>query len=144
MDDLDLAYAAGFFDGEGSIIIRTHNRKSGNCRSPVYDLQVQVGNTDPRVVLWLHEHFAGHLYTGRPGGNKRNYLSWTVTGHQAVAFLIAIKPFVRMKREQIDIGLAFQKTKKTRGPNVITTEELTWREAQKLRIQALNKAEWVQ
>ena len=55
MHDVDKAYIAGLFDGEGSIEFtkRKVNKKSGtySCRK----ISMEITMTDRSVLLWVHE-----------------------------------------------------------------------------------------
>ena len=75
MDALDLAYAAGFFDGEGHIAIAYNSRakKHSGGRdyfNERYWLYVQISQIDPRPLQWLQKRFGGALREVRA---KRSY-----------------------------------------------------------------------
>jgi hypothetical protein len=139
LSEMELAYIAGFFDGEGSLTIHTNCRKSPRGLVPNHTLQVSLANTNPEIVRWLHSVFGGQYLTRhdrRPG--NRPVAQWIIRAAKALPFLEAIRPFVRMKTAQIDIAIAFQKTKK-RGNTRVAPEVLEWREAQRHSISNLNK-----
>src|SRR5437763_682904 len=50
----ELFYVAGLFDGEGSICIGVSKRRG---RSRAHWLQVQITNTNRRLIEWLHGRF---------------------------------------------------------------------------------------
>ena len=95
----ELAWAAGFFDGEGSIQLR----KTG--------LQLYVGQTDPRPL----ERFAAAVGVGKVNGPYGPYArngtpntwkpmyAWQVGGRKAEAVFALLQPFLsEPKREQYD------------------------------------------
>ena len=137
--DLELAYFAGFFDGEGSMSI--NNRIGGSPRgvSPNHSLQVSIGNTDPAVLRTIHSYFGGSLTlrkTAKP--NHRNVTQWIIPTVGALGFLVAIRPYLVMKAEAADVAIEYQKTKSMRGPRRVTEEDIKWREEQRLKIQQIN------
>jgi hypothetical protein len=140
----DLAYIAGFFDGEGSITIHHNCKPSPRGKSPNHTLQVSIGNTNPEVLYYLRNLFGGLLsirHTTKP--NHRNVAQWTIRTSQSLPFLEAIRPYVRMKREVIDIAIGFQRTKSMRGPRIIDERTLLWREEQRDKIRILNAHIWI-
>ena len=139
MDDLDLAYIAGFFDGEGSITIS--NRVASSCRSlsPNHTVTVSVGNTDPTVVSILHKEFGGSLsFAKAKRENHKDIYQWQISARGACVFLSAIRPFLKMKHKQADIAINFQESKPPYSKTRLTDEVIAWREEQKKKIQDLN------
>tara|TARA_R100000988_G_scaffold90254_1_gene53757 strand:- start:2 stop:442 length:441 start_codon:yes stop_codon:yes gene_type:complete len=62
MNDTDIAYIAGLFDGEGSINIRRafekkkkHKNKPGYRMSNSMRISMEITMTDRSVLIWLHE-----------------------------------------------------------------------------------------
>lgn len=105
-DIATLAYAAGLFDGEGSIIIRKRTQRG--CLAPVYSLHVSVANTDLPIIEWLQEAWPGHLCkTGLPAkaGRRHAAWKWNLTSRIAAAFLRDVQPYLRIKAEQARIAI---------------------------------------
>ena len=135
----DLAYIAGFFDGEGSVTIHENGRPSPRGISPNHTLQASIGNTDPIVLRWIHENFGGSLtYRKTKRENSRNIAQWAIRARSALPFLEAIRPYIRMKGQQIDVAIEYQKTKTMRGPKKVTAQDIVWREEQRQKIRGLN------
>ena len=140
----ELAYIAGFFDGEGSVTIHTNCKPSLRGKVPNHTLQVSIGNTDPRVLLWIHSNFGGNIcYRKKVSPKWRKVAQWSIRTGGAALFLQAIYPFVRMKRDQIEIACAYQATKRRHGPAPVNPSEVAWREEQRKQIRELNAREWV-
>jgi hypothetical protein len=53
--DTDLAWASGFFEGEGSILIRKPTLRNWGT------LVVSVVNTDRVTVEWFHQRWRGYF-----------------------------------------------------------------------------------
>jgi hypothetical protein len=97
---LDIAYAAGFFDGEGSIVISLS--KKGYLR-----LEVSSSQNLPPVLMWHEKKFGGKVY------HPRNHASqWKIHGKYAIPFLLTIAPYCIVKapdiEEAINIWQAYQ------------------------------------
>jgi hypothetical protein len=111
MDDkLFLAWAAGFFDGEGCVIVEISKEKA--CRHGFRtSLHATVTQTSlPCLQLFL-ERFGGSIKTSdhrTPNGRRWavQYV-WVVRNENAASFLQAIHPFTVVKREQIDVALTY-------------------------------------
>ena len=129
----DLAYAAGIMDGEGCIYISRQNDKRGRPNI-IYALYVQVVMGDYEVPKWLQDTFGGWLGIQKKSpaalkicpNNKKLY-KWRLTSQRAIEFLVAIRPWVKIKLTQIDLAVELGKTKIPRGtcatPETIETKE---------------------
>lgn len=109
--ELDLAWAAGLFEGEGTVTIAVRNSDS------TYRLIVTVGNTDGEVVDYFHQRWDGWkqpAYGERPGRQPAWY--WTVAGPRAETFLTQLRPYLRTSRVQAkaDLGLEFRRCQSRR------------------------------
>lgn len=109
MTKADLAWAAGFFDGEGCI--RVTKAYGGSFGS----LVVSISNTDIEPLEWIQERWPATLHrcSGQAANRKQAWI-WIACARKALPFLIAIRPFVRRSavRRKIDRALAFQAGKR--------------------------------
>lgn len=142
--DLDLAYIAGFFDGEGSITIHENCKPSPRGKNPNHTMQVSIGNTNPKVLLYLKNKFGGCISYRKPTlkPNHRNVVQWTIRAKLALPFLIAIKPYIQMKKKQINLAIKFQKTKKM-NKKILKKKVIIWREKQRKKIRELNHMNFI-
>ena len=95
--DTELAYFAGFFDGEGCVAI--YPKK----------YVVSLTNTDIRPLLRAKELWGGFICSQSVESRRfaiRVLYRWQIYGHSARPFLEAIRPFVLLKGEQIDCYLS--------------------------------------
>jgi hypothetical protein len=126
LSDSDLAYAAGIIDGEGTIVVTLRTRTERKIRTAfggtrpytMHELQAQVkvGNCDLRLAPWLVERFGGHIYHYEPSGNRKPISYWYLRGTQRVrTFLVALLPFLVIKREQAETAIALCDTVGARG-----------------------------
>lgn len=120
---IDLAYAAGIMDGEGTIGVtelavkytsgdRARRRKSSSFRD-----YIAVVMCDPIVPRWLSKKFGGAVYeyAGRKSGHKPTY-RWHLNGKRAADFCALVLPYLRLKREQAKLVIEFR-SKVNAAPN---------------------------
>ncbi len=94
-DETEIAYFAGFFDGEGTLGI--YNGRHVVC----------LANTDARPLRRAQELWGGHLYRmKRQKYAVRDIWHWNIYGHAARPFLEAILPHSQLKKEQVEVFLA--------------------------------------
>ena len=55
--DVNLAYIAGLFDGEGSVSHKQYMRKRSNNKKPypTRSIRMEIAMTDKSILVWLHE-----------------------------------------------------------------------------------------
>ena len=137
MKKTDLAYAAGFFDGEGCIMITNTMRKTRRA----FHLRLALTSTDPWLCNYLMFQFGGRVFQHKRGKPQWAIpYSWQIVSHQAAEFLKLIKPYLKLKRPQADIALAFQAKREMAAHGIkYSDEELAVAEAQKVLLSSLKK-----
>jgi len=95
MKDTDIAYAAGFFDGEGCIFVS----KNGA-------IDLRITNTAKNVLIRLHSIFGGSITERSQKVNKIQY-AYSFYGEEAIAFLEYIKPYLIDKLPQAESILEY-------------------------------------
>lgn len=105
IDDLQLAWLAGLFEGEGHIGVK----RSGSS----FVLRCAVAMTDAEVVGMFQERWPASFVTRRSLGNARRQYRWEIYARKAETFLLEIQPFVRSSRvdEKVAAALEFQRQK---------------------------------
>ena len=103
-----LGYIAGIVDGEGCISICPVFDKQKSV-STSHALKVIVVNTDRDLITWLVDSVGGSM-CGRhvQKATWRVPYTWTVGGQNAADLLRAIRPWLRIKAAQADVGLALR------------------------------------
>jgi len=141
MNQVDLAYYAGFFDGEGNVIaFREKDRRFFDGFR--YRVRTQVSNNNPAPLKEIQACYGGRLFVRVNNGNRKP--SWYLTfGHPtSQKFLSEILPYLRIKRKQAELALEFIKSVHRRGGNEwiprLTRDEQTRREKLRNQIRALN------
>lgn len=136
MKKVDLAYLAGLFDGEGCIHIaqtkgQKHKRGKGN------ELRIFLSSTDEWVCQTFKMAFGGSIWEYANSANTQQY-SWQLACKKALPFLEILLPYLRLKRPQAEIAVAFQGAKKPRNVNNPTTdEEWALEEAQRILLKGM-------
>ena len=111
MNDVDKAYIAGLFDGEGSIHFKRgiekkkkHRGKPGYRMSNSMRISMEITMTDQSVLIWVHEVLGGGTLTDKPRKGKRvdgtPYLKqyrWRCTFRDAYWVCLNIWPFAHTK-----------------------------------------------
>jgi len=121
MSTVDDAYTAGFFDGEGCILIRPNGAPP---RPHTFQLVVQIGNTNIEVLEFVASVYGGAVHAFKPTKDKQLY-QWIATGHVAAEFLDSILPHLIVKEAQAKIALQFPFWKQGKP---LTEEIMTKRE----------------
>lgn len=105
-------YTAGFFDGEGSVSIvyyRAYQKRNSTQKNYFYwNVLVRIVNTNKQILEDLKAKYGGSINAKkRQRELHRQCWNWVLASQRAVKFLKAIKPYTRIKREHINIALAF-------------------------------------
>ena len=141
MGRLDLAYFAGFIDGEGCISIATQGRSLRDKSFVNYRLEVRVGSTNLWVLQLLKMQFAGWIYPMRKPikPTHKQCWVWVIYSKQAREVLEVLLPYLKLKKAEAEVGIAWQKDR--RSGRKQTDKEKAVNEAQKLLMQNLKKVE---
>jgi hypothetical protein len=139
IDQIDKAWAAGFFEGEGSISISS--RKSVGEHGMMF---VEIAQVDPAPIDWLNERWPGGKYLCRPKTeNARPFYRWMRIAWKAHEFLWDIRPYLIRPDVlyRAEVAIAFQAQKKRTHEN--RTSE--YRERQQIfmrEMERTNKRKW--
>ncbi len=98
--ETEAAYAAGFFDGEGCIMI--------SRRKNTFWIRFEIAQADPAPLHWLAARWCGKVR--RYHSRARPIWYWGLSSISAMRFLHAIRPFLIVKAGQVDIAFEFEKT----------------------------------
>lgn len=94
MTETELAWSAGFFDGEGCILA---NRSGAS-----FSLRAKVSQVVPEPLEQLRRWFGGNIWYEKAYGRS----VWTVSGYKARLFLRAILPYLVVKRDRATLALS--------------------------------------
>lgn len=111
--DVDKAWAAGFFDGEGSISIRTL-RQNGHVYRGLYIRVAQVDRTPLDRLVTIFGVGVTRLYR-RHDDRRAPYHDWYTAGISAAGVLEQMLPYLTVKRTRALLAIEFQQLVGTRG-----------------------------
>lgn len=138
---LDLAYMAGFIDGEGSIQI-SRGRWQKAARG--YTLHLSAKQIDPAPLRQLAASFGGRvIYVLPTQPNRQPHFRWGVTNRAALAALVALFPYLVVKRAQAELAIACQRSIKHRGGVPVSEWEYAERDAYAEAISDLKRVTFV-
>jgi len=120
LDPRELAWAAGLFEGEGTIRI---NKATGRNRGGV--LHCSVVNTDRSVVEFFQDRWPGYCKAVRPVPGHKQAWVWTVAARKAERFIRDLLPYLFTERmwTKAQWGLTYQDTKQV-GRRRLRAEEV--------------------
>lgn len=110
IDKLFLAWAAGFFDGEGCVMVE--KSKEIKCKHGFRtSLHATVTQTSKPCLELFLLHFGGSITTTETRGENARRWSvqyrWISRNEEALQFLQAIEPFVVVKKSQVKAALGY-------------------------------------
>jgi hypothetical protein len=140
--DTDLAWAAGFIDGEGTITLKRY--KSHYTTHKIhYQPFVSLGqaNYDGHFagVERMKEIFGGSVSKYKAVPPRQEQLTWCVVSRQAVDCLKRIRPYLIVKAKHADLLISYYETAGLRESYRITDEELAKREKIWSKMRSMNQ-----
>lgn len=110
-----LAWAAGFFDGEGFVTIQERNSTVAGKRYRGYYLRVGLKHVAPAPIYELQKLFGGTIRieqrkNSKDGCNRKDIHVWTLSCQQAKEALIQMMPYFINKNKVAELGIEFQNT----------------------------------
>jgi hypothetical protein len=115
VDNSDLSYCAGVIDSDGYIGIKRSTyamRVRGDSTQPIFSERIAVKQVEPQAIDLLKALFGGRRGVERPSAKNGKHLNaWQVTDKQAANCLLALIPFLRIKKLHAENCLALRKLK---------------------------------
>ncbi len=111
----DLVYFAGFFDGEGCIVIASQGHERKGKMSKFYRLEVAVGSTNHWIIELMKFQFGGAVYCDRRDNHPashRPFWRWMICSRKASLFLQDILPYLKLKKAEAEIAIKWQSNRK--------------------------------
>ena len=136
MSEVDMAYIAGLFDGEGSVHFKRGVEKKKKHKGEGYRLSnsmrisMEITMTDKSVLVCVHEVLGvGTLRPKRVKGKRKDgtpYLKqykWRCTFRDAYQVCRLIWPFAHVKLDKIQKIIEYYTDKKIMNGNVVSLDE---------------------
>lgn len=144
--ELEIAWAAGFFDGEGTVTIRRGRSGKGVYGRKTYGLYMRVSQVEREPLDKFTQIFGtGSTSKSRQyDASRYPYHDWCAAGTSAAMILSRMLPYLTVKRERALLGLEFQqRVQMSRVGRVkkgyrLSDEEMLLRHSYLLRMRALN------
>lgn len=110
----DLAYIAGFIDGEGTLTIRRSVKYK--TKNVYYQAYAVINNTYEPTMRWLHGLLGGSLrqikqYSKSKTVRHKDIFTLTIEPRMLRVLLPKILPYLKEKKQHAEILLMFLKTK---------------------------------
>ena len=128
---LDAAYLAGFWDGEGSFML--HGRSGTGSIA----FRAAVVGTKVEVINWVKEitGIGVIIHHKDPNPNWAEKHLWWVNGDGAWSFTKQLLPYLKLKRLQAELAIAFQE--RLREPSL--KADRSWQEEWRQKMRDMNR-----
>jgi hypothetical protein len=115
MEPTILAYIAGFLDGDGSIFFQIIPQKDYKLRFQIRSsIAFYQKSNNLEILNWLKEKFESGYIRHR----KTGISDYTIVEQQEVEkILLLLKPYVILKKKQVELGLEILNKLKTKKSN---------------------------
>ena len=111
MKNIDLAWAAGFFDGEGCIsFARRQRTKAKNLE---YELTLIIGQANISPLRKFHKIFGGKIRL-----DSLAYFRWTCNYKESLQVLVLLQPFLFLKQKEAKLALLYKELYLGKGTNI--------------------------
>lgn len=143
MDELDMCYLAGMFDGDGSfsLIKKVENEK----HSPLYFPLIQLGANGDGLMQLIKEKFGGYIFLSKAHVAKgefqrKAFFRFKLEKRtQCKPFLERIIPYLKLKKDRAEILLKYiEENPFVRGSRKISDDVLYKREKVWIKMHELN------
>lgn len=132
MNPIDLAYMAGVIDSDGCIGIKKSTyamRVKKDASQPIYSERITLKQVEPQAVELAHAMFGGHRSVTDPTAKRGRPLhTWHIHSKSAGAAIVALLPYLRIKRKQAENAIRLRELVSTRRcwpvPPIIAGEEM--------------------
>lgn len=136
----EVAWAAGFFDGEGYVTIQQGYSKAPNgVKYQRHSLRIGINHVAIEPLLEMQRLFGGRINKQNPvliKGNRKPRHQWLLNCKEAAEALKRLMPYFRNKQQVAELGLELQET--MRSTKQVSEELFLYRSMLKEKIQHLN------
>ena len=123
-DHLNLAWAAGLFDGEGSVTYKKYKEKKRNGTYDCWRIAMEVSMTDEPTIRVLHDILKVGTVNKKPRdktGHKMQW-RWRCTFRDAYKVAISFFPFAHTKAHKLHQVINHYTEEKPTPENVINLQ----------------------
>ena len=136
LNDVDAAYIAGLFDGEGSITYKQYMRKrKGKKAYPTWNIQMEISMTEYSIMVWILETLGCGSVNKRPPhktsmGKKMQY-RWRCGYRDAYYVCKVLWPYAHVKLPKMQKIIEHYARQKLEENNVIDFEHYKMKKGKK-------------
>jgi hypothetical protein len=139
LKEIDKAYFAGLFDGEGYISVKK-TKRGPKIRSSQHRVFIGLGMVDPFNPLYL-QHIFGGVVRKRTHPKLKPFYEWIAWGYEAEEALKQLYQYLMTKKRQAKLALILRFLEFKRSSDRVTPSEIVkMRDKISGRIRDLNEA----
>jgi hypothetical protein len=112
--ETDLAWAAGFFDGEGYIGLKHLVYKRRQTAS-IFPRMILTNGFLPALEKFQDIVGSGRIHSKHTVGRRRPCWTWEASCRQAESVLLMLMPYLTIKKRQAEIAISSVKYRGIRG-----------------------------
>lgn len=111
----DLAWIAGFFEGEGSVGCYRRYERTNTGKTRSFSFNVCIAQKDRAILEWIKTFFGGTIsYRVRTASFGLHIWRLDLRSSYAIRFLELVTPFLKTRRKIAQVKRAFARMKKWR------------------------------
>jgi len=115
LTEIEQAYIAGFFDGEGCLHISKKMRKNQG-KNYCYSLKSVISNTKLEPLKYIKIFFGGSISKQNRKINQKDIYFLQMNIKSTINLLKNIYPYLRIKKEQANVAFKIIEVKKNYSP----------------------------
>ena len=132
MNDTDVAYIAGLFDGEGCVSYKQYMRKRPHNKKPypTWQIRLEIAMTDKSILIWVNEMLGvgtvgEKRYKTRYTKGWKKQWRWRCSHRDAFKVCCLLFPYAHVKLGEIQkiIQHYSEKKLKVMNDNVVSLDE---------------------
>jgi hypothetical protein len=137
LKETEKAYLAGLFDGEGCVGYYKRTAKG----VPYHSASLHICMVDKRAPQWIMDHVGyGKISVSEKPGNRQTVYSWQLCNKpQVYEVLKAIRPYLTIKCDQVDLLFALWEAEKAFPVRTLSDELITLRQTAADQIKLLKQ-----
>lgn len=128
MKEEELAYIAGYLDADGCITI--YRRKPTNTngqKNPIHYPDIHISSINQEIIKMFKDLYGGCI-TKDTSQHKNPLYNWKPNISDMKNFLLSIRPYIKLKKQQCDIMINFLEERESSKRQCLSREQLDRRE----------------
>lgn len=138
LSEIDIAYIAGFFDGEGCVCVHHAGKETENKKS-IYILTATIANTNKSVMDYLHSVLGGYIAENNKIIGCKTCYVLHFNSRKAYKLLEKLLPYLRVKKKQAELTMKLRDIITNKKRRKLNDEDIKERELIRQEMLELNK-----